>query len=82
MFYVYILKSKEFRKTYVGITTDFRRRLKEHNSNQSHFTSIYGPWEIVYIEQFERRTEARKKEKYFKSAAGRRFIKKQKLIPE
>lgn len=30
---------------------------------------------IVYTEKFENFSEARKREKYFKTAAGRRFLK-------
>ncbi len=33
------------------------------------------PWEIIHAEIFETRIEARKREKYFKSAAGRRWRK-------
>jgi putative endonuclease len=36
---------------------------------------MYAPFELVYFEEFETRNEARAREKYFKSAAGRRFLK-------
>lgn len=35
----------------------------------------YIPIEIVYFEEFASRQEAIKREKFFKSAAGRRFLK-------
>jgi putative endonuclease len=35
----------------------------------------YIPFEMVYFESFETRGEAIVREKYFKSAAGRRFLK-------
>ena len=63
-------------KTYVGSTTDLIRRLKEHNNNQCLFTKRYSPWKIIHKEEFSDINDARKKEKYYKSAAGRRFIKK------
>ncbi len=36
----------------------------------------YIPFELVYFEKFETDQEAIAREKYFKSAAGRRFLKK------
>ena len=73
--YVYVLKSLSSNKTYTGMSEDVNRRLKEHNSGKSKFTKSYIPWEIVYTEKCESREEARRKEKYFKSAAGRKRIK-------
>lgn len=75
-FYVYILKSKIREITYVGFTNNIDRRVREHNLGKSKFTRIYKPWEIVYTEEFSSEEEAIRREKYFKSAAGRRFIKK------
>jgi len=58
------------------MTQDVAARLKEHNAGKSKFTSGYGPWKLVYSEEYPDRESARKREKYLKSAAGRRFIKK------
>ncbi len=74
-YYIYILKSKSTNKTYVGYTNNLERRLTEHNSGKSNFTSKFLPWEIIYKEEFDEEIEARKKEKYYKSSAGRRKIK-------
>ena len=52
-YFVYILNSLEFDKTYVGISNEPNRRLKEHNSGKSIFTRKFMPWEIVYKEQFD-----------------------------
>jgi putative endonuclease len=66
----------------VGSTVDIKRRLYEHNySGKSVYTKRYRPWIIIYQEEYNNLMEARKREKYLKSAAGRRFIKKYKLIP-
>ena len=51
------------------------RRLSEHNEGRNLSTKAYLPWEIVLKEQFETREEARKREKYLKSAAGRKWRK-------
>ena len=75
-YFVYILKSKNREIIHVGFTNNLERRLSEHNSGRSRFTRIYKPWEIVYKEKFSSEEEAIRREKYLKSAAGRRFIKK------
>jgi len=74
--FVYLLKSQLFAKTYVGSTFDLENRLREHNLGKSTFTSRYKPWTIVYSEKFDTIGEARKREKYLKSCAGRKFLKK------
>ena len=76
LFYVYVLKSINYNKSYVGFTNDPIRRLLEHNKGKSIYTSIYKPWEMVYKEEYSTGKEARKREKYLKSSAGRKFLKK------
>jgi len=75
MTYTYILKSVNYSKTYVGCTTDLERRLREHNSGESTFTKRFKPWELIYKEEFVNISDARKREKYFKSSSGRKKIK-------
>lgn len=77
MYYVYVLISEFFPKTYTGITDNPERRLKQHNSGNSSFTQNYKPWSLIYLEDCIDRIAARKREKYFKSAAGRRRMKKE-----
>ena len=76
MYLVYILKSVKFRKTYTGITDNLQRRLDQHNNGNSEYSSRYLPWEILYKETVLDRNAARMRERYFKSAAGRRWIKR------
>lgn len=73
MFYVYVLYSTTFGKYYVGMTTCLINRLLEHNSGKTKSTKAFVPWIIVYKEIFETRSEARLREKYLKTAAGRRW---------
>lgn len=73
---VYILTSTLTNKTYVGHTNDLERRLKEHNAGRSTFSSRYVPWSVLHSEDLGTENEAIMKEKYLKSAAGRRWIKK------
>jgi len=74
-YFIYILKSLIRDITYVGCTNDLNRRLDEHNSGKSKFTSKYKPWQIIYSEETTSQKEALKLEKYYKSSAGRKKIK-------
>ena len=76
MFYAYVLRSDLDGTLYKGHTQNLDIRLLEHNSGKSKYTKTKLPWKIVYFEENESRNEAIKREKYFKSAAGRRFISK------
>lgn len=81
MAYVYILKSEVASITYTGSTLDIDNRLKEHNSGKSVFTRRHRPWRVIYQESYEELSQARIREKYLKSSAGRRWLKANKIIP-
>ncbi|MFZ2199575.1 MAG: GIY-YIG nuclease family protein [Microgenomates group bacterium] len=74
MYFVYILKSSNYPKTYVGITDNLARRINQHNNGLHFYTKKYLPWKIIHEEQVENRITARSREKYLKSAAGRKWI--------
>jgi putative endonuclease len=80
MYYAYVLKSLSFDFYYKGHCQNIEKRLAEHNSGMTSSIKKYKPFKVVYFEEFESRTEAIKREKYFKSATGRRFL-KGKLVP-
>jgi putative endonuclease len=75
MFYVYILKSEKNGKLYKGLTSDLKRRIAEHNSGQSDFTSKNGPWKLVYYEAFINKSDAVREELFLKSGKGRERVK-------
>ena len=75
-FFTYVIFSKKFNRFYKGHCQDLQSRLKQHNLGQTTSTKPFTPWEIIYFEEFDTRAEAIEREKYFKSAAGRRFLKK------
>ena len=76
MFIVYLLKSNIAKKSYVGLTNNIERRIIEHNSGKHFYTKRYLPWEVIYKEEFDNFKDARKREKFFKSTSGGRFLKK------
>lgn len=73
---VYILKSELDGSFYVGMSNDTERRLGEHNRGKVRSTKSKIPWKRLYEEECTDRVEARKREKYLKSAAGRQYRKK------
>lgn len=77
MRYVYILHSINFPdKYYIGITSDLRRRLSEHNTENHKYTQKFQPWEIKCYFAFKSCEKAVKFEKYLKTASGRSFCKR------
>ena len=72
--YCYVLYSPTLSKHYIGSTPDIERRLSEHNRGKDKFTSTGLPWSLVYIEEFETLTEARRREQYIKRMKSRKFI--------
>ncbi len=76
MVYVYVLQSETTGRRYVGMAQDLGRRLKEHNTGQVNSTRANAPWRLVYEEECADHESGRRREKYLKSSAGRRFLKK------
>ena len=76
MFYVYVLKSVHTEHYYVGQTDNLEKRLQLHNAEKTIYAKRYKPWKIHYFEKFTSRDQAVKREKYFKSHAGRNWLKK------
>ncbi len=76
MFYAYVLKSISHNYLYKGHCQDIEKRLKQHNMGLTVSIRPFIPFELIYYEKFEFEIEAIKREKYFKTAAGRRYLKK------
>jgi putative endonuclease len=58
MAFTYILYSLKINKYYVGACTDIDRRLMEHNSGKSTFTSTGMPWVLKFLKEFSTLQEA------------------------
>ncbi len=75
--YVYILQSlAEPDRFYVGLTSDLKRRLAEHNAKEVPHTSKYAPWTLKTYVAFSNEQQAVAFERYLKTASGRAFSKK------
>ncbi len=75
MYFVYVLKDEKG-KIYKGMTGDLKKRLSEHKAGKTRTTRKMKNIRLIYFERCKSIEEARKKELYFKSAAGRRYLKK------
>jgi putative endonuclease len=75
MYYAYVLRSEKNGYNYYGSTNDLERRLREHNSGHTKSVKYIRPLKLVYLEEFSTLSEARKREKFFKSGQGRAFVK-------
>lgn len=80
MFYTYILKSLSHSNYYYGHTKDLERRLGDHNKGYVKYTKGRRPWKVHYFEEYEIRSEAAKRELYFKSIDGYNFLKAKNII--
>ena len=80
MYTVYVLQDS-VGKLYKGITNNLKRRLVEHKSRHTQSTKQLKNPVVVYKEEYDNFKQARERELYFKTAAGRRFIKKLSLRP-
>ena len=77
MRYVYLLQSEaDIGQRYVGVTSDLRQRLGEHNAGKSPHTSKYVPWKLVTYVAFSDEGKAETFERYLKSGSGHAFARK------
>ena len=80
MFFVYILKSIKDGKYYYGHTDNLVKRLDYHNKGKVKSTKSRVPFIVHYTERFDIKSEAFKREMFFKTMAGYRFLKSNGII--
>ena len=74
-YYVYVLRSIADRQFYVGLTDNLPKRLQEHNAGRVSSTKQRVPFELLYWEGSLNRSDAARREKYLKTAWGKRYLK-------
>ena len=77
MFYVYLLYSQQGKGLYIGYTSDINERLMRHNAGECISTKHRRPLVLIYYEAYVNQQDAKGREVFLKSGAGRRFLKKQ-----
>jgi len=73
--YVYVLQSLRDKQFYVGLTRNLSARLQAHNNGLVNSTKKRIPFELVYWEGCRDESDAAQRERYLKTAWGKRYIK-------
>lgn len=76
MFYVYILRSLNTNRYYIGSCENLNKRTNQHNTGVMKSTKAYVPWEVVCSEKFHTLLGARRRELQIKSWKSRKMINK------
>jgi len=66
MHILYVMQSKRDYSFYIGITSDLRKRLKEHNDGLVFSTKSKRPWALIYCEGYRSRKDAAERERKLK----------------
>ena len=72
---VYILFSHKDLLLYTGFTTDIDQRVRNHNEGKTKSTASRRPLDLVFCEFYCFESDARKREMYFKTKAGKKAVK-------
>lgn len=75
MHYIYWLLSEDNKKTYVGFTGNLDERMRMHRNDQVKSTKGFGNFRIIVLDNVDDVGLARSRERYWKSAAGRKKLK-------
>jgi len=76
MFATYILQSVKDNSYYIGSTENLVARIIKHNKGYSRYAKTKIPWKLVYKEEYNTLSEARKREYYLKSLKSKIAIEK------
>ena len=71
----YILQSKKDKLFYTGYTNDLKERIELHNNGKIASTENRLPVTLVYYEACLNQQDATHREKYLKTAWGKRYVK-------
>jgi putative endonuclease len=72
--YVYLVESVSTAgQRHVGVTSDLKRRLTEHNAGKSVHMAKFVPWRLVTYVAFSAPAKAINFERYLKSGSGHAF---------
>ncbi len=72
---VYILFSRKDHLLYTGYTTNIEARVKSHNDGKTKSTAPRRPLDLIFCEYYLFESDARKREMYFKTTAGKKAVK-------
>ena len=70
----YVLAGSDQQYLYKGACRDLARRMKDHRAGRVSRTKNRRPLALVYFEYFNTYTDARKRELFLKTGAGRHWL--------
>jgi putative endonuclease len=79
MYHVYILKSLKDESLYIGSSENVKKRLAEHSSGATKYSSTKRPYVLKWFCTFPTKQQALKFEKYLKQGSGFAFARKRLL---
>ena len=74
-YYIYVLQSQKDLNFYTGYTKYIQKRIEEHNNGHVYSTKKRLPMKLIYWEGCLNQKDATSREKYLKTAWGKRYIK-------
>jgi len=75
MYFVYVLKSQKDNLLYIGFTDDVEARILRHQAGEVPATKFRRPLELIFFEAYKMRSDALRREHYFKTAKGKTTLK-------
>ena len=76
MYYLYILALKN-NSLYKGITSDLKRRIKEHKLGRVISTKNKRPLSLIHYEAYLLKSDVERRERFLKTTEGRRLLQQQ-----
>jgi putative endonuclease len=75
--FVYVLKTTAGMPSfYIGLSSDAKARLADHNAGHCPHTASRRPWQLHLVIEFSDEKRAIRFERYLKSGSGRAFAKR------
>lgn len=74
-YFVYVILSEKDKKFYTGYTSNLANRLREHNNGRVLSTRNRRPLKLIYYEFCLNSEDAKQRERYLKTAWGKRYLK-------
>ncbi len=59
---------------YIGFSENLKQRLTDHFRGNSSATSPRRPFQLIFCEYFANKSDALRREEYFKTSAGKRSL--------
>ena len=76
MYYTYVLQSEVDGQFYTGYTKDLKLRFDQHEKGKVESTKDRLPLKLIYYEACLKQEDATRRESYFKTFNGKRFLHK------